>query len=243
VKTVSEQKAHFGGTTITWLGHATLHIQTAGGTSILVDPWFEGNPSAPKNYKLPAKVDVLLLTHGHDDHFHDAVKVAQQTKAKVVGMYELTSFMQGKGVQNIAPMNYGGNLQLEGVRVSMVEARHSSSIVDGGQTIYAGNPCGYVLGLEGAPTIYLAGDTSIFGDMQIYKNLYQPEIGVLPIGDNFTMGPEHAAIAAGYLGVKTVVPVHYGTFPALTGTPAELKKHLEGTGIEVVTLTPGGSMQ
>jgi L-ascorbate metabolism protein UlaG (beta-lactamase superfamily) len=214
-----------------------------GGTSILVDPWFEGNPSAPKDYKLPAKVDVLLLTHGHDDHFHDAVSVSQQTKAKVVGMYELTSFMHGKGVANIAPMNYGGNLQIEDVWISMVEARHSSSIVDGGQTIYAGNPCGYVLSSGGAPTIYLAGDTSLFRDMQLYQELYRPEIAILPIGDNFTMGPKHAAAAAGYLGVRTAVPVHYGTFPALTGTPAELRKHLEGTGIEVVVLTPGEAMQ
>jgi L-ascorbate metabolism protein UlaG (beta-lactamase superfamily) len=235
--------AYFGGMTLTWLGHATLHIQTAGGTSILVDPWFEGNPSAPKDYKLPQKVDVLLLTHGHDDHFHDAVKVAQQTKAKVVGMYELTSFMQGKGVQNIAPMNYGGNLQIGNVRVSMVEAKHSSCIVDGDKVIYAGNPCGYVLTSEGAPTVYLAGDTSLFGDMRLYKELYAPQIGVLPIGDNFTMGPKHAALAASYLGVKTVVPVHYGTFPALTGTPNELKEHLKGTGVEVVTLTPGQAMQ
>jgi L-ascorbate metabolism protein UlaG (beta-lactamase superfamily) len=243
--------AYFGGMTLTWLGHATLHIQTAGGTSILVDPWFEGNPSSPKGYKLPEKIDVLLLTHGHDDHFHDAVKIAQQTKAKTVGIYELISFMQGKGVDNIAPMNIGGNLQIgnagnapgKDVRISMVEARHSSSIVDGGKTIYAGDPCGYVLTSEGAPTIYLAGDTSLFGDMRLYKELYAPEIAVLPIGDNFTMGPKHAALAATYLGVKTVVPVHYGTFPALTGTPDELKEHLKGAGVEVVTLTPGQPMQ
>jgi L-ascorbate metabolism protein UlaG (beta-lactamase superfamily) len=235
--------AYFGGTTLTWLGHATLHIQTAGGTSILVDPWFEGNPSSPKDYKLPQKVDVLLLTHGHDDHFHDAIKIAQQTKAKCVGIYELTSFMQGKGVENIAPMNHGGNLQIKDVRISMVEARHSSSILDGGKAIYAGDPCGFVLATEGAPTIYLAGDTSLFGDMRLYKELYAPEIGVLPIGDNFTMGPKHAALAATYLGVKTVIPVHYGTFPLLTGTPAELKEHLKGAGVEVVTLTPGQAMQ
>jgi L-ascorbate metabolism protein UlaG (beta-lactamase superfamily) len=235
--------AHLGGSTLTWLGHATIHIQTAKGTSILIDPWFEGNPSSPKNYKLPEKIDLLLLTHGHDDHFHDAVKVAKQSKAKVVGIYELTSWMQSKGIDNISPMNYGGNLQAEDVRISMVEARHSSSIVDGDKAIYAGNPCGYVLAIEGAPTIYLAGDTSLFGDMQLFKELYAPKIAVLPIGDNFTMGPKHAALAAKYLGVKTVVPVHYGTFPALTGTPAELKAQLEGTSIEVVAPKPGESVQ
>jgi L-ascorbate metabolism protein UlaG (beta-lactamase superfamily) len=125
----------------------------------------------------------------------------------------------------------------------MVEAKHSSSIVDGDKTVYAGNPCGYVLTIEGAPTIYLAGDTSLFGDMKLIKELYEPVIAVLPIGDNFTMGPKHAAMAAQYLGVKTIVPVHYGTFPALTGTPDELKVHLAGTGIEVVAPKPGESVQ
>jgi L-ascorbate metabolism protein UlaG (beta-lactamase superfamily) len=140
-------------------------------------------------------------------------------------------------------MNYGGNLQVEDVRISMVEAKHSSSIVDGDKTFYAGNPCGYVLTIEGAPTIYLAGDTSLFGDMQLFKELYAPAIAVLPIGDNFTMGPRHAALAAKYLGVSTIVPVHYGTFPALTGTPEELQTHLEGTSIAVVAPKPGESVQ
>jgi len=235
--------AHLGGSTLTWLGHATIHIQTAGGTSILVDPWFEGNPSSPKNYKLPEKIDLLLLTHGHDDHFHDALKVAKQSNAKVIGIYEITSWLGQHGIANIHPMNYGGNLQFRDVRLSMVEARHSSSIVDGDKTIYAGNPCGYVLAIEGAPTIYLAGDTSLFQDMQLFKDLYAPAVAVLPIGDNFTMGPQHAALAAKYLGAKTIVPVHYGTFPALTGTPEELGAHLKDSGIEIVALKPGESVQ
>ena len=235
--------AYFGGNIITWLGHATLHIETAAGTSILVDPWLDGNPSAPKDYKLPKTIDLLLLTHGHDDHFHDAVKLAKKYKPKVVGIYELTSWMQSKGVDDLNGMNYGGNFQHKDVRVSMVEAKHSSSIVDGGKAVYAGVPCGYMLAVEGAPTIYLAGDTSLFGDMQLLKELYSPAVGVLPIGDNFTMGPKHAALAAQYLGLKTVLPVHYGTFPALTGAPAELKTHLEGTGIEVVAPKPGESVQ
>lgn len=238
-----DSKKHLGGSTFTWLGHATIHIQTAGGTSILIDPWLEGNPSSPKNYKLPEKIDLLLLTHGHDDHFHDAVKVAKKSTAKVVAIYELTSYMTGHGVDNISPMNYGGNLQVGDVRISMVEARHSSSIADGDKTIYGGNPCGFVLASQGAQTIYLAGDTSLFGDMRLFKELYEPAIAVLPIGDNFTMGPSHAALAAKYLGVKTVIPVHYGTFPALTGTPAELKAHLEGSGIEIVAPKPGESVQ
>lgn len=235
--------AQLGGYTLTWLGHATLHLVTPKGTSILVDPWMEGNPSAPRDYKLPEKVDLLLLTHGHDDHFHDAVKVAQQTGAKVVGMYELVSWMQRKGVKNIAPMNYGGNFDSDGVTISMVEARHSSSLMDGDKAVYAGNPCGYVLTVPGAPTLYLAGDTAIFSDMKLYGELYAPQIGVLPIGDNFTMGPKHAALAARYLGVKTVIPIHYGTFPALTGTPEELKRQLDGSGIEVVAPKPGETVR
>jgi L-ascorbate metabolism protein UlaG (beta-lactamase superfamily) len=125
----------------------------------------------------------------------------------------------------------------------MVEARHSSSIVDGDKTIYAGNPCGYVLAIEGAPTIYLAGDTSLFQDMQLFRELYAPSVAVLPIGDNFTMGPQHAALAAKYLGAKTIIPVHYGTFPALTGTPDELRAHLKDTGIEMVAPKPGESVE
>jgi L-ascorbate metabolism protein UlaG (beta-lactamase superfamily) len=237
------EMAHLGGNVLTWLGHATIHIRTAGGTSILIDPWFEGNPSSPKNYKLPEKIDLLLLTHGHDDHFHDAVKVAKQSKATVVGIYELTSWMQKQGISSISPMNYGGNLQFRDVRISMVEARHSSSIVDGDKAIYAGNPCGYVLAMEGAPTIYLAGDTSLFQDMQLFKELYAPAVAILPIGDNFTMGPQHAALAAKYLGAKTIIPVHYGTFPALTGTPDELRAHLKGSGIEIVAPKPGETVQ
>lgn len=235
--------AHLGGSTLTWLGHATIHIQTAGGTSILVDPWFEGNPSSPKNYKLPEKIDLLMLTHGHDDHFHDALKIAKQSKANVVGIYEITSWLGQRGISNLSPMNYGGNLQFQDVRISMVEARHSSSIVDGDKTIYAGNPCGYVLTIKGAPTIYLAGDTSLFQDMKLFKELYTPEVAVLPIGDNFTMGPEHAALAAKYLGAKKVIPVHYGTFPALTGTPAELQTWLKDSGIAMLAPRPGEHVQ
>ena len=234
--------SYLGEYTITWLGHATLHIQTAGGTSVLVDPWFEGNPSFPKDCKLPETIDLLLLTHGHDDHFHDAVRLAKKYKPKVIGIYELTSWMQTKGVENIQPMNYGGAFQFKDLRISMVEARHSSSIVDGDRVVYAGNPCGYILEAQGSPTLYLAGDTSLFGDMRMLKELYAPEIGVLPIGDNFTMGPRHAALAAQYLGIKTLVPVHYGTFPALTGTPEELKQHLQGSGVTVLTSKPGEAL-
>lgn len=235
--------AHLGGSTLTWLGHATIHIQTAAGTSILIDPWFEGNPSSPKNYKLPEKIDLLLLTHGHDDHFHDALKVAKQSKAKVVGIFELASWLGQHGISNISPMNYGGNQQFQDVRISMVEARHSSSITDGDKTIYAGNPCGYMLAIQGAPALYLAGDTSLFQDMQLFKELYAPAVAVLPIGDNFTMGPAHAALAAKYLGAKTIIPVHYGTFPALSGTPDELRVHLKDSGIEVMAPKPGESIQ
>ncbi len=235
--------AHFGGSMITWLGHATVHIQTPAGTSILIDPWLEGNPSVPKNYKLPEKIDLLLITHGHMDHFNDAVKIAKQYRPKVIGIAELTGFMEAKGVENLNGMNYGGNYPFKDIRVSVVEAKHSSGITDGKTTVYAGNPCGFMLEIEGAPTIYYAGDTSVFGDMQLFKELYAPVIGFLPIGDGYTMGPKHAALAAKYLGLKTVVPVHYGTFPALTGTPAELKTYLEGANIEVVVPKAGESLQ
>jgi L-ascorbate metabolism protein UlaG (beta-lactamase superfamily) len=235
--------AHFGGNTITWLGHATLHIQTAKGTSVLVDPWFEGNPSSPKGYKLPGKIDLLLLTHGHDDHFHDAVSIARQYKPKAVGVYELISYMMSKGVKEVQPMNYGGSFRHDDLHISMVEAKHSSSIVEGGNALYAGVACGYMITAGEGPTIYLAGDTSLFGDMRLLKELYAPEIGVLPIGDNFTMGPKHAARAAEFLGIKTLVPIHYGTFPALTGTPDELRTHLSGSSAAMVAPKPGEAVE
>lgn len=227
------------GLAITWLGHATVHIATPKGTQILIDPFIEHNPKYPKGYKLPEKIDLLLLTHAHMDHIADAVSVAKKHHPQTVAIYELASWIGSKGVENTVGMNMGGSFKYKDVTATMVEARHSSSIQDGNQILYGGEPAGFVLTIEDAPVLYHAGDTSVFSDMRLIKDLYAPEVGMLPIGDHYTMGPRAAALAAEYLGINTIIPVHYGTFPQLTGTPAELEQHLKGKGIKILTPNPG----
>jgi L-ascorbate metabolism protein UlaG (beta-lactamase superfamily) len=228
---------------ITWLGHAAVHITTPQGTEILIDPFLEHNPKYPKDYKLPEKLDLLLLSHGHSDHIADAVSVAKKHQPQVVAIFELASWIGTQGVENFVGMNLGGSYQYKDVTISLVEAHHSSSIQEGERHLYAGDPAGFVLTIEGAPVLYHAGDTSLFSDMRLIRELYQPEIGMIPIGDLYTMGPKAAAVAADYLGVKTVIPIHYGTFPQLTGTPVELEQHLKGTGKKVLTPQPGETIR
>jgi L-ascorbate metabolism protein UlaG (beta-lactamase superfamily) len=222
---------------ITWLGHSSFNLKTPGGKTILLDPWYTGNPSFPENAK-PKQADVILVSHGHSDHITDAAAMAKATGATVVGIWEVASWLGTKGVQHIEPMNKGGTIEVKGLRVTMTEALHSSSFDDSG-IVYLGEPAGFVVRLENGQSFYFAGDTALFSDMKLIGELYTPDIAFLPIGDRFTMGPDTAAIAAKWLGVKQVVPMHYATFPLLTGTPAKLKEHLAGTNIQVLELKPG----
>lgn len=222
---------------ITWLGHSSFVLRTPGDKTVLFDPWYTGNPSFPANAK-PAKADLILVSHGHADHVTDAAAMAKSTGATVVGIWEVTSWLATKGVQSVEPMNKGGSVTVKGLRVTMTEAIHSSSFDDNG-IVYLGEPAGFVVTVENGQTIYFAGDTALFGDMKLIGELYKPDIAFLPIGDRFTMGPETAAMAARWLGVKQVVPMHWGTFPLLTGTPGQLKQHLAGTDIQVLELEPG----
>ena len=222
---------------IQWLGHSSFRLRTPGGKEVLFDPWYTGNPSFPEAAR-PTAADLILVSHGHSDHVSDAAAAAKSTGATVVGIWEVTSWLGTKGVQHVEPMNKGGTITSKGLRITMTDARHSSSFDDNG-IIYLGEPAGFVVKLENGQTIYYAGDTSLFGDMKLVGELYKPDIAFLPIGDRFTMGPDTAAMAARWLGVKLVVPMHWGTFPLLTGTPQQLEQHLAGSDIEVLTLKPG----
>lgn len=223
----------------TWLGHATFRMTSPGGKRLLFDPWITTNPSTPESAKKVGAIDLMLITHGHDDHTGDAVRVARETGAHVIAPYEVSVWLQQKGLQNVTGMNPGGTLQALGLSITMVPAVHSSSVVEDGKIVYLGIASGYVVKFENGLTIYFAGDTALFGDMRLIAEMHKPQIAFLPIGDLYTMGPDEAAKACELLGVKQVVPMHYGTFPALTGTPAQLRDLVEPKGVQVLELKPG----
>jgi L-ascorbate metabolism protein UlaG (beta-lactamase superfamily) len=224
---------------ITWLGHSTFILQSPGGKRIVTDPWLDGNPACPASMKKIDKADLILVSHGHFDHAGDVVSVARATGATVVGIFELCAWLEAKGVKNTSPMNMGGTQRIGEIGVTMTPALHSSGTVEDGRPIYLGEPAGYVITFEDGLKAYFAGDTALFSDMKLVKELYAPTIAFLPIGDHFTMGPEAAARACEFLGVKQVVPMHWGTFPLLTGTPARLKELVAPLGLDVLELKPG----
>jgi L-ascorbate metabolism protein UlaG (beta-lactamase superfamily) len=225
------------GIKITWLGHATFRIETPQGKTVLIDPWVAGNPKCPEKEKHLAKVDVMLCTHGHGDHIGDAVEIAKKHDPTVVGMPELCGWLAGKGVKRVSGMNKGGTQTVGDIKVTMVHAVHSSGIEDGDQMVYGGEACGYVVEFSNGVKIYHAGDTCVFGDMAIVREIYAPEICMLPIGDHYTMGPREAAYACKLLKPNTVIPMHFGTFPVLTGTPAEFRKLAPE--VEIREMKPG----
>jgi len=230
------------GTSVTWLGHSFVHVQTQVGTSILIDPFMEQNPSFPKGYAMPEKVDLILITHGHFDHIADAAPLAKKYNSMVVAIFEVAAWLESKAVEKTTGMNIGGSFRFQDVVATMVEAKHSSGISDGDKIIYGGEPGGFVITVDSGPVLYHAGDTTVFSDMKLIRELYAPEFAMLPMGGHYTMGPKEAALAANYLGVKTVLPIHYGTFPPLTGTPKELQLHLRGTGVEVSIVNAGETL-
>jgi L-ascorbate metabolism protein UlaG (beta-lactamase superfamily) len=223
---------------ITWFGHSTFLIRTPGGRRVLFDPWLTGNPACPENLKRPPQADLILVSHGHPDHIGDLVTVARASQAPVVAIDELCQWLERKGIVNCTPLNIGGSVHVAGLAITMTDARHSSSFVEDGRMIYLGEPGGFIVRLEDGRTIYFAGDTSLFGDMRLIGELYHPDIAFLPIGDRFTMDPAAAAKACEWLGVRQVVPMHWGTFPMLTGTPDALKA-LVPSHVNVLDIKPG----
>ena len=236
----------------TYLGHSVFRIDTPGGKTIYIDPWL-GNPKAPANAKQVDKADLILLSHGHADHLGETVEVAKKTNARVLSIFELSTYFGNQGIPaaNLVRMNVGGTATaIPGtpIKVTLVRADHSSTVsYTDPQTkitsvIPGGEPVGFIIHLENGLRILHAGDTALYGDMKLFGERYKPDVAMLPIGDNFTMGPEDAAEAANLWGVKSVIPMHYGTFPVLTGTVEAFRKALNPQ-ITLLAPAPGDTVE
>jgi len=234
-----------GGTRINYLGHATFRLVTPGGGQILIDPFLTDNPQTPDELKEVGDVGTILVTHGHFDHFSDVIPIARETGATVVANFEIFSYLQGQGIENAMPIQKGGTAEVGGVKVTATNAFHSSSIqTEDGGSIYAGEPMGFVVEFESGFRLYHAGDTAVFGDMRLIGELYHPDLALLPIGNQVVMSPFEAAHAARLLGVGHVVPIHYGTFPFVPGTPEEFQQHVReiAPGVTVHVMNPGDDL-
>jgi len=229
---------------ITFLGHAAFKCVSPKGVVIYIDPFLSGNPKTPAEMKTVEKADLILVTHGHGDHVGDTLAIAEKTNARIVAMPELGRYLTRKGAKNVIGMNKGGTYTSHGIAITMVHAIHSSSVTEGDQVIYTGEPAGFVIRFENGFSLYHAGDTGVFSDMKIIGEIYKPELSVLPIGSHFTMDPREATYAAKLLGSKFVIPMHYGTFPVLTGTVEEFQKLMKDVPqSKVLVVKPGETVQ
>jgi len=230
------------GVKITFYGHSAFQL-TGPGVSILIDPWID-NPLLQTSVTALGQVNLILVTHGHGDHLGNTLEIARETGATVVAIHELAQYLAQKGVTSCIGMNKGGTMTEAGVKITMTQAVHSSAVEEGGRMIPAGDPVGYVVEFPGGLKVYHAGDTAVFKDMELIREIYHPQVAMLPIGSHYVMSPAEAAIACRMLQPQIVIPMHYGTFPVLTGTPAELEQQLAGLpGVSVIALKPGESLE
>jgi L-ascorbate metabolism protein UlaG (beta-lactamase superfamily) len=222
---------------LTWFGHSCFRIDT-GKSRLLIDPFFHGNSTFEDSgisvREAIKGVTHVALTHGHDDHAGDAVAACKENAAPLIAVFELATYLAGQGVENVDPGNTGGTLHHDDFDITFVPAWHSSSTIRMGQPVYLGACCGLVVAPKDGKTVYHMGDTSIFSDMALIQELYRPQIGIVPIGDRFTMGARTAALACKrYFEFETVIPCHYGTFPVLDQTPDKFIAEMKGSHVLV----------
>jgi L-ascorbate metabolism protein UlaG (beta-lactamase superfamily) len=229
---------------LTWLGHAAFRFDTPSGKRVYVDPFLDGNPKCPENEKEPERVDLIAVTHAHNDHVGSTLELAQKFGCPVVvPMAEFGDWLEFvKGLSNVTGFSKGGTVEVEGVTITATDARHSSGFtLDDGSAVYLGEPAGLVISDGDSTKLYFAGDTCVFGDMKIIADLYAPDVAILPIGNFYTMDPREAALALELLRVKRCIPCHYGTFPVLTGRPEELREL--ASGVEILEMQPGETIE
>jgi L-ascorbate metabolism protein UlaG (beta-lactamase superfamily) len=228
---------------ITWFGHSAFRLDF-GGTAVLIDPFFTGNPAFTSDKAAAIKgVTHILLTHGHGDHVGDTLDIAKTNGATVTGDYDLLMWLASKGLEKINPMNSGGTTDLGAFSVAMVRADHSSGDIQNGASVYLGNPHGVIVKAKGEPTVWHLGDTDIFSDMALIAEIYQPQVAIVPIGDRFTMSPFTAAMAVKrFIKCDTVIPCHFGTFPIIEPNADKFVAEMKGQPTKVIVPEKGKAL-
>jgi L-ascorbate metabolism protein UlaG (beta-lactamase superfamily) len=225
---------------LTWHGHSCFSLTTDEGIRILFDPFLDENPVSDLKSADIRELDYLLVSHGHFDHFNDCIPIARRTGATVVSTFELVAFCQSQGVENGHGMNIGGGHRFPFGWLKLTPALHTGSIAGDDEGAYTTDCCGFLIDLSGGQRLYHAGDTALIMDMQLLRG--RVDVALLPIGDNFTMGPEDAARAVELIDPTVVIPMHYDTWDLIAQDPQDFRRRVEGRA-EVQILKPGGSYE